>query len=110
MSAPGIDPEQGGWQSALQRYLDALTPAEREALYARALRSLDRATQARRLELPELARLSALAGYLAPRVERQTGAQPAPTEMAVLMGLIAGYQLAVGEAAPQQPGPFDDDL
>jgi|SRR5579875_1007658 len=110
MSASASDPEQGGWQGALQRYLDALTPAEREALYARALRSLDRATRARRLELPELARLSALSQYLAPRVERQAGTQPAPTELAVLMGLIAGYQLAVGETAPQESSPFDDDL
>jgi hypothetical protein len=109
MSVPGSDPDASGWQAALQRYLDGLSPAEREDLHARALRSLDRATRARRLELPELARLSALSRYLTPRIERQTGAQPAPTEAAVLMGLIAGYQLAAGEAEPLAPDPFGDE-
>ena len=109
MSVPGAEPESGGWQAALQRYLDALSPAEREDLHARALRSLDRATRARRLELPELARLSALSRYLTPRVERQTGATPAPTEAAVMIGLIAGYQLAAGEAEPPVPDPFGDE-
>ena len=106
---PGSDADAGGWQAALQRYMDALSPVEREELHARALRSLDRATRARRLELPELARLSALSRYLTPRIERQTGAQPAPTEAALLMGLIAGYQLAAGEGEPLAPDPFDDE-
>ena len=109
MSAPGADAGSGGWRAALSRYLDALSPEEREELHARALRSLDRATRARRLEIAELARLSALSRYLTPRVERQTGAQPAPTEAALLMGLIAGYQLALGEAEPPTLDPFGDE-
>jgi hypothetical protein len=109
MSAPGADSETGGWQAALRRYLDALSPEENEELHARALRSLDRATRARRLELSELARLSALSRYLTPRVERQAGTQPAPTEAALLMGLIAGYQLAIGESEPLPPDPFGDE-
>lgn len=101
-------PVPAAWQQALQAYLAALSPDETDALHARAVHSLDRATRARALEVAEIARLSALVSYLAPRVERQTGMQPAPTEAALMMGLLAGYQLAAGEALPQPPDPFAD--
>lgn len=102
------------WQAALQRHLAALSADQLERLHVEALRSLDRATRARSLTIDEIARLSALAAYLAPRVaRRQAGGedtdQPAvPTEDAVMFGLMAGYQLATGEAVPQEPDPFAD--
>ncbi len=102
------------WQAALQRHLAALSADEVERLHVEALRSLDRATRARSLTIEEIARLSALAAYLAPRVNRRRAggeetAQPvATTEEAVMFGLMAGYQLAVGEAVPKEPDPFDD--
>lgn len=114
MPANGDRPYERGagpasnWQAGLQTYLAALSQDETDALHARAIHALDRATRARTLETAEIARLSALAGYLAPRVERQAGTQPAPTELALMMGLLAGYQLAAGEAMPQEPDPFAD--
>jgi hypothetical protein len=102
------------WQAALQRHLAALDADEVERLHVEALRSLDRATRARSLTIEEIARLSALADYLAPRVgRRQSGGEesafpPVSVEDAVLFGLMAGYQLAAGESAPQEPDPFAD--
>ena len=96
------------WQSALQRYFNRLTSDEAAELRAGAVRGLDRATRARRLEIAEIARLSALADYLTPRIEKREGNLPPTIAEGVLMGLMAGYQLAVGEAAPQEPDPFED--
>jgi hypothetical protein len=99
--APGSN-----WQEALQRYFDALSEDERDRLRARTLRALDRATGARPLRTAELARLSALADYLAPRIARrlEPGADGMPE--AVMLGLMAGYQLALGDHMPQEPDPF----
>ena len=96
------------WQSALQRYFEGLSPDEAAQLRAEAVKRLDRATRARRLEVDELARLSALADYLAPRIERREGAQPPTLAEGVLIGLMAGYQLSVGEQAGLETDPFDD--
>ncbi len=96
------------WQSALQRYFNRLTSDEAAELRAGAVHDLDRATRARRLEIAEIARLSALADYLTPRIEKREGAEPPTIAEGVLMGLMAGYQLAVGEAASQEPDPFAD--
>ena len=94
------------WQEALGRHLAALSTDELDALRGNAIRGLDRATRARPLDLSELARLSALADYLAPRVEKRAGGDPPTIEQAIMFGLIAGYQLAVGDQAPQEPDPF----
>lgn len=96
------------WQSALQRYFEGLSPDEAARLRANAVRGLDRATRARRLEVAELARLSALADYLTPRIERREGAHPPTLAEGVLMGLMAGYQLAIGEQMPGEPDPFEE--
>ena len=95
------------WQSSLRRYFERLSPDEAARLRADAVRGLDRATRARTLEVAEIARLSALADYLAPRIERREGAHPPTFAEAVLIGLMAGYQLAVGEQVPAEPDPFD---
>src|SRR5579872_5103906 len=83
------------WQEALRRYVASLTDDQAEQLRSDAVRELDRATLSRQLHVEELARLSALADYLAPRVEKRQGAAPPTMAEGVLMGLIAGYQLAV---------------
>lgn len=110
-------PAEGGaaellpWQAALQRHLAALNAEEIERLHVEALRSLDRATRARSLTIEEIARLSALADYLAPRVARRQGGgdeSAVPVVDAVMFGLMAGYQLAAGETVPQEPEPFAD--
>ncbi len=96
------------WQAELRRYFAALTLDEAAQLRAGAVHGLDRATRARQLQIAEIARLSALADYLVPRIEkRESGERPTLAE-GVLMGMMAGYQLAVGEAAPQEPDPFAD--
>lgn len=94
------------WQERLRAHLDALSEDETDALRGDAIRRLDHGARVRRLELAELARLSALAEYLTPRIERRAGEQPPTMAEAVLMGLMAGYQLAVGEQAPPEPDPF----
>jgi len=99
---------EDSWQTALRRHFDRLTTVEAEQLRASAVRSLDRATRARQLEVTEIARLSALADYLAPRIERRQGPTPPTIAEGVLLGLMAGYQLAVGEQAPQERDPFGD--
>ncbi|HEY7294860.1 MAG TPA: hypothetical protein VH916_07445 [Dehalococcoidia bacterium] len=93
------------WQRRLSDYLARLSSEEIEHLHADAVSRLDRATRARQLTLEETATLSALAAYLAPRVARRSDGTPAIDE-AVLFGLMAGYQLAVGEQLPHEPDPF----
>ena len=97
------------WQQQLQRYLDTLDAEQLASLRANAVRRLDRATRARSLEVDELARLSALAEYLSERLDRRLrdGGSPRLDEV-LLMGLIAGYQLASGEQTPQEPDPFPE--
>src|SRR5690349_21794335 len=88
------------WQAALKRHLASLSADEVEALHTGAVMSLDHATRSRSLTIAEIARLSALASYLAPRVSRRSGGgEPGEvaTEDALLFGLLAGYQLAAGE-------------
>lgn len=93
------------WQRRLGEHLAGLSEAERERLHAEAISRLDRATRARPLTLEETVTLSALAAYLAPRIERRGNGRPALDE-AVLFGLMAGYQLAAGEQLPPEPDPF----
>ncbi|GEM_PF-2487965 len=93
------------WQRRLGEFLAGLSLAETERLHADAVSRLDRATRARPLTLAETATLSALAAYLAPRVERRGDGKPAIDE-AVLFGLMAGYQLAIGEQMPPEADPF----
>ncbi|HLZ71254.1 MAG TPA: hypothetical protein VKV26_15235 [Dehalococcoidia bacterium] len=99
--APGMLP----WQRRLSEHLAGLSAAQTEALHADAVSRLDRAARARPLTLAETATLSALAAYLAPRVARRSDGKPAIDE-AVLFGLMAGYQLAIGEQSPLEPDPF----
>jgi hypothetical protein len=96
------------WQAALRRYFASLTTDEADRLRAGAVQGLDLATRARQLQIREIARLSALADYLVPRIEKREGTERPTLAEGVLMGLMAGYQLAVGEATPQEPDPFAD--
>lgn len=101
------------WQAALKRHLATLSADDVEALHTGAVMSLDHATRSRSLTIAEIARLSALASYLAPRVARRSGGgEPGDvaTEDALLFGLLAGYQLAAGEAAAQEPDLFAGPL
>ncbi|SRR5579883_2216413 len=104
------DPESNGaapaWQAELEAYVAAMPEDERERMRASTLRALDRATQSRPLQVDELARLSALADYLAPRIERRLGATEGSLNQPVMLGLMAGYQLALGDSLPLEPDPF----
>jgi len=79
---------------------------ERERMRANSVRSLDRATRVRPLETVELARLSALADYLAQRIERRLGFDSGSLAEPLMLGLMAGYQLAAGEPLLDEPDPF----
>jgi len=96
------------WQAALRAHLDALSEDETDALRADAIRRLDHGARVRRLALVELARLSALAEYLTPRIARRAGEEPPTMAEAVLMGLMAGYQVALGEQTPTEPDLFGE--
>jgi hypothetical protein len=100
--------ESGDWRERLGAFRGGLSADEVEALAAESLSALDRAARVRPIATAELARLSALAGYLTPRIERRANGLPVETNDVMLMGLIAGYQLATGEQTPGEPDPFAD--
>jgi hypothetical protein len=88
--------DSAGWRDTVRRFWDAMSPDEADQFRAAALVALDEATRRRQLSPSELARLSALAEYIAARLDRRDD-PPVETREAVLYGLLAGYQLAAGE-------------
>jgi hypothetical protein len=89
-----------GWRETVRRFWDAMSAEEADEFRAAALIALDDATRMRQLTPEELARLTALAEYIGDRLSRRTD-PPIEIREAVLYGLLAGYQLAVGQ--PSEP-------
>jgi hypothetical protein len=108
MTLSNAEPGPLPWQHALRDYTAALGQAERDRLQANAIRALDRATRAAPLETADLARLGALSEYLAPRIERRLGLEAGSLNEPVMLGLMAGFQLALGEAAGLESDPFEE--
>jgi hypothetical protein len=84
-----------GWREVVEAFWAEMSDAEAEEFRASALMALDDATRRRELTTLELARLTALAEYLANRLGRRVEDQSLDTREAILYGLLAGYQLGV---------------
>jgi hypothetical protein len=108
MVSSNSEPGPVSWQEALRGYTAALQQDDRDRLQANAIRALDRATRTAPIQTADLARLGALSEYLSPRIERRMGLEAGSLNEPVMLGLMAGFQLALGAAAGLETDPFEE--
>lgn len=84
-----------GWREVVEQFWSEMSAEEAEEFRAASVMALDDASRRRELIPAELARLTALAEYLANRLGRRSEDQSLDTREAIFFGLLAGYQLGV---------------